>query len=53
MELLRRVPEGPDSALARRGLGLSLGSVYVGSYGWLALSLSELGEFVVILAKGS
>ena len=44
-ELLRRILEGPDSALARRPLGLSLGSMYIASCGWLVPCLSELGEF--------
>jgi class 3 adenylate cyclase/tetratricopeptide (TPR) repeat protein len=51
-ELLRRILEEPDSSLARRSLGLSVGSMYVGSCGWIVPCLSELGEFEQALYYG-
>jgi tetratricopeptide (TPR) repeat protein len=51
-ELLKGILEGPDAGLARRAFGLSVGSVYVASCGWLVSCLSKLGEFEQALHYG-
>jgi class 3 adenylate cyclase/tetratricopeptide (TPR) repeat protein len=51
-DLLKRIVEGPDSGLARRAFGVSIGTMYIGSCSWLVLSLSDLGEFEQALHYG-
>jgi class 3 adenylate cyclase/tetratricopeptide (TPR) repeat protein len=51
-ERLRRILEGPDSALARRTFGVAIGSVYVAGCGWIVPCLSDLGEFEQALHYG-
>jgi class 3 adenylate cyclase/tetratricopeptide (TPR) repeat protein len=45
INFLLQVVDGADTDFARRDLGLSLGSPYVLSCGWLVGCLTDLGEF--------